>query len=645
MTEIYTTLIEQNNHNLIPFSVTLTDGFKLDDTIHFEIETLNHLDYTKLIEQQQIEKIDSETYLPVEKPNDDINNRLYVEIIANDNSGLKKYNVRTQEHMYGMKGIDKTYNIPKFSWNNDFFAKTFSDLENYDFNTSAVWISDKNKTINRIQYNQDKTIKTFSHDVEKNTIKMIFDNNKLYVTTKAKLIKYTADDYFMSEESSEEDEWSVQTEIMEETTIPNNNEIISLVNDFAWTVNSYEGTINKRDKTTLELIDKYEGFDAPNKIMWSSSHNSYIISGTNVLWKLTKEGVKESIYSINNYEIIDFDVAPEGYICILFQNENQSIIRILKNDLYNILLDYSLDEYRANKCIYCDEGLFYVLAELISEESYEFTSYLFNVGNNDFVGIQDVATIAETTETTTPIPPVNIIEVDEPSSGTWTMQGSTLNILWRSSESINDLVKIDLYKDNQNILNVANEIPNNGIYEWVIPSDLEDGIDYKIKITRLTATFSESNVGESDNFTISSLVTTTTTTTRNFGRSIGISFNPSRRHVVNVLNNGYMGFFDLNKKSFYGLFDIDLDNAYSMTSRDDSIFSFNDITHVRLFVGSKNNINDKWDSGIVETNCSSMYYGGGNNLIPGEKYYVNIQVKDKEHGWSSIQTKSFVMPK
>jgi hypothetical protein len=56
-------------------------------------------------------------------------------------------------------------------------------------------------------------------------------------------------------------------------------------------------------------------------------------------------------------------------------------------------------------------------------------------------------------------------------------------------------------------------------------------------------------------------------------------------------------------------------------------------------------LNDKWDSGEIETELTSIYYGGGNNLTPGEKYYVNLQVYSEEYGWSEVQTQEWIMPK
>ena len=65
---------------------------------------------------------------------------------------------------------------------------------------------------------------------------------------------------------------------------------------------------------------------------------------------------------------------------------------------------------------------------------------------------------------------------------------------------------------------------------------------------------------------------------------------------------------------------------------------------VRVYVGSQSGWNDRWDSGILTTNKQSILYGGGDNLEPGQTYWVHIAV-NYGGGWSLPQIKSFVVPK
>lgn len=64
----------------------------------------------------------------------------------------------------------------------------------------------------------------------------------------------------------------------------------------------------------------------------------------------------------------------------------------------------------------------------------------------------------------------------------------------------------------------------------------------------------------------------------------------------------------------------------------------------RIFVGSKPWSNDRWDSGEISTEKSSILYGGGDNLIPGYNYWVHVSVWHEDSGWSSPQIRKFTMP-
>lgn len=65
---------------------------------------------------------------------------------------------------------------------------------------------------------------------------------------------------------------------------------------------------------------------------------------------------------------------------------------------------------------------------------------------------------------------------------------------------------------------------------------------------------------------------------------------------------------------------------------------------VRVFVGSRPWSNDRWDSGEIASNKQSILYGGGDNLVPGQQYWVHISVKSRGQ-WSSPQIKPFIVPK
>ncbi|MFX1312552.1 MAG: DUF4350 domain-containing protein, partial [Promethearchaeota archaeon] len=81
----------------------------------------------------------------------------------------------------------------------------------------------------------------------------------------------------------------------------------------------------------------------------------------------------------------------------------------------------------------------------------------------------------------------------------WEM-GTSQNITWSSTGSISD-VKIELYKDGVFVLEIVASTTNDGSYTWDIPTDLEDGIDYQIKISDVV---NPDTYDESSNFALTS---------------------------------------------------------------------------------------------------------------------------------------------
>ncbi len=65
---------------------------------------------------------------------------------------------------------------------------------------------------------------------------------------------------------------------------------------------------------------------------------------------------------------------------------------------------------------------------------------------------------------------------------------------------------------------------------------------------------------------------------------------------------------------------------------------------VRIVVGDTPGGSNKWDSGEINTVQKCILYGGGNNLEPGQIYYVSIRCKTESGNWTSFDTVAFVMP-
>ena len=107
-------------------------------------------------------------------------------------------------------------------------------------------------------------------------------------------------------------------------------------------------------------------------------------------------------------------------------------------------------------------------------------------------------TTSTTTTTTTTLPPlIKKVEISYPINESRIDIGSDGEILWRSSESATDIVKIELYKGGVFNSLISDSEPNTGIYVWTL-GDLEGGTDYQIKLSWIGATELPENEDISD---------------------------------------------------------------------------------------------------------------------------------------------------
>jgi len=134
--------------------------------------------------------------------------------------------------------------------------------------------------------------------------------------------------------------------------------------------------------------------------------------------------------------------------------------------------------------------------------------------------LDETATTVATAPEATTAPEVTAavtknIVVSYPNGGEVIQVGEIATIGWTSELSVNEAVKIELYKDEEPNIVIVAKTSNSGSFEWDVPLSLEPGIKYKIKLTRLTASDNENeeNYDFSDGNFIVSLVGTTTTTT------------------------------------------------------------------------------------------------------------------------------------
>ncbi len=92
----------------------------------------------------------------------------------------------------------------------------------------------------------------------------------------------------------------------------------------------------------------------------------------------------------------------------------------------------------------------------------------------------------------------NVITISRPNGGETLQAGTDNSIVW--ADSIYAPVKIELYKGGSFYSSIVDSTPSNGFYLWTIDNGVQNGTDYKIKVTSLASNndFDFSN----NNFTI-----------------------------------------------------------------------------------------------------------------------------------------------
>jgi hypothetical protein len=130
------------------------------------------------------------------------------------------------------------------------------------------------------------------------------------------------------------------------------------------------------------------------------------------------------------------------------------------------------------------------------------------------------------------------IAITKPTAATFWGKGGTGVIKWTSSVSGN--VKIDLLKENSPYLPIVDNTPNNGSFTWTVSSDIEDRMDYRIRITHTT----DSNlIAESPSFIITKLTYEIDVVASGFTSPHGITLDQAGyAHVVEVEANDVVKF-------------------------------------------------------------------------------------------------------
>ena len=667
MVEKRTVIVNQDNYDIIPFVYEIDSEKSSSTTLEFSIKASSalNMDYEALISNNSyaVESTDAlSTYVPQPEGSTYIHDAVsYIDLIVERGSGVRAISARFDPERYEFEMLDENddvFVIPKFEWDNsidgtssdtDYWVKTnaYSYIAQDNPTTFGFYMGDGDGYLNHVIYDAGEVGVDEQINLNSPVHHIYLGSSKLYVSTNEYYRGYGYG-YYVNGRADIGNSHSAT-----ETIIVGNNSSgqITLVDSNVWATESYTGDIKVlANNNVLSLVTEYKGLDAPHKILKSKAHNTYFCAGTHMLWKL-EDGAFSVVHQANDYTISDFAISDTGEICILMESESgDDVIRILHKNLYDFILDKRLTDERVRYCKYCGQGRFYILAEtFVSSVIYKANNYVYNLLSKTLESEVFEGDIATTTTTTTLGESSTAVTVTNPNGFEEVERGRQYEIRWISSKSITDLIKIELYKGGTFHSTIINPAVNTGIYKWNVSSDLAVGSDYKIYITWLSASSDTNNIDSSDNnFSVvdeGTEVTTTTTTRDVTNEAIGIDFDEYHDQILIVLENGMFAIFYLEDMTFYGVYMSGLNDILSMAVENNSIAVFGTQEKVRVFVGSAPYLSDKWDSGIVETNLTSMYYGGRKNLEAGTKYYANIQTYSELTGWSDIQTKEFIIPK
>jgi len=502
--------------------------------------------------------------------------------------------------------------------------------------TSSHWL-------HGLQYSTEEATILYSEDLGSPVNKTLFgiNNHYMYVSTFDKLYKYSVDN-FKGEKVVKQLLSVANDERMLMDAYQNNDNSV-------WAVDSYKGRVFKLNSDDLSIEETFEDFAAPFKIRYSTYHDVYFVADSYILWQIDGSGNVSIVYEINNYKLIDFDVSEKGVICMVLEGPSEDVIRILDKDKYKFLLNGGVTDVNLRFCTYCGEGRFYILGESSTDGVlYSSSHYVFDVTSNTLKRTNATQALSVTTTTTTLGTTTKAVQVTSPNGGEQLQLGAEYQITWISSKAVADAVKIDLYKGNELYVNVIESTENIGVYAWTVPDNLDEAQDYKVRITWASASSDPNDYDDSDAvFSIAESVTTTTTTTAlpYTESSVGISYDNDSNQVIIMLQSGLFLVFTLSDSVVYGLIESGTTEVLSVSSNGFTIRGHDAQSKVRIFVGSELYQSDRWDSGIIDTELKSMYYGGGDNLVPGKKYYAHIQTFSELYGWGELQIREFVVPK
>ncbi len=192
----------------------------------------------------------------------------------------------------------------------------------------------------------------------------------------------------------------------------------------------------------------------------------------------------------------------------------------------------------------------------------------------------------------------NYITLTEPNGGDTAKAGTSQAIRW--IDNINEQVRIELFKSGSYYYTIADSTPSDTYYTWYIPDTLQNGSDYKIKISSVD--FSNINDISDSNFTI--IGNYIAVTEPNGGEEWLIGEPHGIRWMDNINEEVTIQLFK-GGGFYFTIADSTPSNAYFAWTVPDTITPGNDYT-IKIMSVDFNNIFDASDGNFILTNSTSM---------------------------------------
>ncbi len=192
----------------------------------------------------------------------------------------------------------------------------------------------------------------------------------------------------------------------------------------------------------------------------------------------------------------------------------------------------------------------------------------------------------------------NYITVTEPNGGDSATAGTSQAIRW--NDNINEQVRIELYKAGSYYYTITDSTPSDAYYSWYIPDTLQNGNDYKIKISSVD--YSGITDMSDGNFTI--IGNYITVTEPNGGDEWLIGIPHSIRWTDNIDEGVSIQLFK-GGSFYFTIVDTTPSNAYYAWTVPDTITLGNDYT-IKIMSVDFSSIYDESDGYFTITNATDL---------------------------------------